>query len=88
MTYEEAKAHALEILVQEVGQEAVDALGELHIGCHLLRYPNDGEITAWYFYITDDPVEQLNGWCVTFFLRDDVPTGTRQVKHITDSGNG
>lgn len=88
MTYEEARAHALEILVQEVGQEAVDALGELHIGCHLLRYPNDGEITAWYFYITDDPVEQLNGWCVTFFLRDDVPTGTRQVKHITDSGNG
>ena len=87
MTYEEALAYARKLIVDEVGQEEFDVMGDCHIGAHMIRY-SDGVRVAWYFYFTDDPATEENGWRVTFFLHDNVPSDTYEVQHVKEYGNG
>lgn len=87
MTYEEALAYARKLIVDEVGQEEFDVMGDCHIGAHMIRY-SDGVRVAWYFYFTDDPVTEENGWRVTFFLHDNVPSESYQVQPVKEYGNG
>ena len=87
MTYEEALAYARKLIVEEVGQEEFDVMGDCHIGAHMIRY-SDGVRVAWYFYFTDDPATEENGWRVTFFLHDNVPSDTYEIQHVKEYGNG
>ena len=63
-------------------------LGDYAVGCELPRFENEGEITRWNFYISDDPGNPVNGFKVVFAFRDGVMIMEPQVQYIADGGNG
>ncbi len=87
MTQEEAQAHAMKLLVAQVGQEAVDKLGEVKIGCTFTRFHNDGNQIRWTFYIVN-PDDVNQGWKVTFAIWNGVPEEVGDIKDINDNSNG
>lgn len=87
MPYEEARDHALKLLIAEVGQEAVDALGELKFGTYFARIYQDKVAQRWTFYIAS-AADTTKGWKVTFAIWDGVPETSADIKDINDMGNG
>lgn len=88
MTPEEAIARALKAVTDQHGPEALAALGDYTVGCELIRYQNEGEVTRWIIWITDDPEFSLNGYRVDVFQRDGEATGLDLVYDIGDGSNG
>ncbi len=89
MSMEEAIQRALDQLVKEKGQSALDDLGDYTLNCLRLSLTGDpAEVDCrWQVYITDDPKDAQHGWKITFGEwedRIDVPT----IQHITDMSNG
>ncbi len=90
LTIEEATQRALDQLIQEKGQSALDDLGDYTINAQRVTLgPLEDFPTRyrWQIYITDDPRNPQNGWKIQFgdyteWL--DTPT----VQHITDMSNG
>ena len=87
MPYEEARDHALKLLIAEVGQEAVDALGELKFGAYFARIYHDEVAQRWTFYIAS-AADTTKGWKVTFAIWDGVPETNADIHDINDLGNG
>lgn len=87
MPYEEARDYALKLLVAEVGQEAVDALGELKFGTYFARIYQERVAQRWTFYIAS-AADTTKGWKVTFAIWDGVPETGADIKDINDMGNG
>lgn len=87
MTLAEAQAHAFSLLVDAVGQDAVDAFDKFAVGYHFSRYENDGHCIRWTFYFVS-PENSYEGYRVTFAIRDNELWGDGQVSDINDSGNG
>lgn len=88
-TIDEAIAMALEAVVNEHGQAALDALGAYTVNClrvSLTGDPNEVDC-RWEVYITDDPGTALNGWKVTWGEWADC-ADKPMVQRITDMGNG
>ena len=88
MTYEEALAHARKLIVDEVGQAEFDVMGDCYIGAHMIRYADGSGRIAWYFYFTDDPATEENGWRVTFFIENGEVQDFSQVQPVKEYGNG
>ncbi len=87
MTQEEAQAHAMKLLVAQVGQEAVNALGEVKVGCAFNRFHNEGNQIRWTFYFVN-PDDVTKGWKVTFAIWNGVPEENGDIKDINDRTNG
>lgn len=88
MTYEEALAHARKLIVDEIGENAFDGLEDCTIGAHMIRYTDGSGRIAWYFYFTDNPATEENGWRVTFFIENGELKDFSQVQHVKEYGNG
>ncbi len=93
MTEEEAIAHARKALIDEVGQEAFDALGELYIAASMSRVTNVYEWINWNVrFISKASMEDndplLEGWRVHFSFRDGVLTDDLQIQDANDKSNG
>lgn len=88
MTYEEALAHARQLIIDEIGENAFDGLEDCTVGCHMIRYNDESGRIAWYFYFTDDPATEENGWRVTFFIENGALKDFSQVQHVSEYGNG
>ena len=88
MTEAEARAIALQAVTDAYGADALVPLGDYAVGCELHRFENEGEITRWHFYISDDPGNPVNGFKVVFAFRDGVMIMEPQVQYIADGGNG
>ena len=87
MTLAEAQAHAFSLLVDAVGQDAVDAFGKFAVGYDFSRYENDGHCIRWTFYFVS-PENSYEGYRVTFAIRDNELWGDGQVSDINDASNG
>lgn len=91
LTEEEAKEMAVQAIINERGQEALDALGEYKTGAILERF-NEGteeEYTRWMIFVTDDPDIFLNGYRVTLSQRPGQGVeGSPTVQTLDDTSNG
>ena len=87
MTLAEAQAHAFSLLVDAVGQDAVDAFDKFAVGYRFSRFQNDGNCIRWTFFFVS-PENSYEGYRVTFAIRDNELWGDGQVSDINDSGNG
>lgn len=87
ITQEEAQAYAMQHLVAEVGQEAVDALGDVRVGCILESIELDGSRLRWTFYFVN-PEDVHDGWRVVFAVTDGLPSKHPDIKQIDDMSNG
>ncbi|MGN1368021.1 MAG: PepSY domain-containing protein [Aristaeellaceae bacterium] len=87
ITQEEAQAYAMQHLVAEVGQEAVDALGDIRVGCTLKFLERDGYRLRWTFYFVN-PENVHDGWRVVFAVTDGLPSEHPDIKQIDDMSNG
>ena len=88
MTQEQAVVMAVEAIVAQHGQEALDQLGDYTAGCQLYRFENEGEVTRWHIYITDDATTAQRGWRVVFALKDGSMWDAPEVTDIQAEGNG
>lgn len=91
MTLEEATDKALKALVDELGQEALDALGEYKTGATLQRIDEglETEFTRWMIFVTDDPEIMLNGYRMVFVDKGSDRLGDGvEIKTIDDTSNG
>lgn len=91
MTYEEALAYAIDAVIKQEGQEAIDKLGDYVVGCNYTRYigAHYNENTMWYFYIADKQ-DWTMGWRVLFVDKNWQDFGERhvEVNDIFDEGLG
>ena len=91
MTYEEALAYAIDAVIKQEGQEAIDKLGDYVVGCNYTRYigAHYNETTMWYFYIADKQ-DWTMGWRVLFVDKNWQDFGERhvEVNDIFDEGLG
>ncbi|MDD6050255.1 MAG: PepSY domain-containing protein [Clostridiales bacterium] len=87
ITQEEAQAYAMQHLVAQMGQEAVDALGDVRVGCILEFIELDGSRVRWTFYFAN-PENVHDGWRVVFAVTDGLPSEHPDIKQIDDMGNG
>ncbi|MGN0754332.1 MAG: PepSY domain-containing protein [Aristaeellaceae bacterium] len=87
MTQAEAEAHALTLLTAEVGQEAVDALGGMKVGCCFSRFQNEGSQSRWTFFFVSEE-DPTRGWKVTFAIWNGVPDSGADIKDVNDTSNG
>ena len=89
LTQDEAIAIAVDAVKKKYGQNAFSALGNNYaVGCQLYRFENEGEVTRWHIYFTDDPARMENGYKVLFAYRDGQPWSEPEVNDINDQGNG
>lgn len=88
MTEQEAVDMALQAVREAYGQDAIDALGSYTVGCQLYRYVNEGPVTRWHIYITDDPTVAGNGWQVIMAFRNGELWGKIDVLPIAQEGVG
>ena len=64
---EEAVALALNAIREQIGQEALDLLGDYKIGAICCRYEEpEGLRIAWEIYVSSDPEDLSNGYKVRF----------------------
>lgn len=92
MTYEEAKAFAIDAIIEQHGQEAIDKLGDYVVGCEYSRYigAHYNENTMWIFYIVDKP-DWTMGWKVYIVdknWQDFGPTMDADVYDVLEEGVG
>ncbi len=90
LTIEEAAQRALDQLIKEKGQSALDDLGDYVINCQRVTLgPLEDFPTRyrWQIYITDDPRNPQNGWKIQFGDYTEW-LDTPSVQHITDMSNG
>ena len=89
MTREQAVQKALDAVIAEKGQAAVDALGTYQVGVILARYlETDGLVrTYWEVYFTTDPVGLSDGWRVTF-AGENAETEEVWITEASNWGNG
>ena len=87
MTLAEAQAHAFSLLVDAVGQDAVDAFDKFAVACNFSRFQNDGNCIRWSFLFVS-PDNAHEGYRVTFAIRDNELWGDGQVSDVNDTGNG
>ena len=91
MTYEEALAYAIDAVIKQEGQEAIDKLGDYVVGCNYTRYigAHYNENTMWYFYIADKQ-DWTMGWRVLFVDKNWQDFGERhvEVNDIFEEGVG
>lgn len=87
VTQEEAQAYAMQHLVAQVGQEAIDALGDVRVGCILELIELDGSRLRWTFYFVN-PENVHDGWRVVFAVTDGLPSEHPDIKQIDDMSNG
>lgn len=80
MTYEEALAFAIDAVIKQEGQEAIDKLGNYVVGCNYTRYIGAfyNENTMWEFYIADKQ-DWTMGWRVIFVDKNWQDFGVRHV---------
>ncbi len=88
-TIEQAIQMALDQLVKEKGQAALDDLGDYTLNCQRVSLTGNPEKVdcRWQIFITDNPESPQNGWKITFGEWEhhiDKPT----IQHITDMSNG
>jgi len=91
MTLEEATDKALKALVAELGQEALDALGDYKTGAILQRIDEglETEFTRWMIFVTDDPDVMLNGYRMVFVDKGSDRLGDGvEIKTVNDTSNG
>lgn len=90
MTEEEAVAFAVQAVIDQLGQEAIDKLGDYVAGCQLYRFEADEgvEATRWHVFLTDDAATAEKGWQVIFAFREGEPWGSVQVQDILEGGVG
>ncbi len=89
MSMEEAIQLALDQLIKEKGQSALDDLGDYTLNCQRVSLTGDPNVVdcRWEIYITDNPDNPQNGWKIQFGEWEDqidVPT----IQHLTDMSNG
>lgn len=90
ITQAEAIQLALQALVEQKGQAALDALGEYKVGCRLYRVQNNNSWCRWHVFITEKENAE-EGYKVVFALMDGVlPDEPIEftVDHIQETGNG
>ena len=91
MSYEEALAYAIDAIIKQEGQEAIDKLGNYVVGCNYTRYigAHYNENTMWEFYIADKQ-DWTMGWRVLFVDKNWQDFGERhvEVNDIFDEGLG
>lgn len=91
MTYEEALAYAIDAIIEQEGQEAIDKLGDYVVGCNYTRYigAHYNENTMWEFYIADKQ-DWTMGWRVLFVDKNWQDFGERhvEVNDIFEEGVG
>lgn len=91
MSYEEALAYAIDAIVKQEGQEAIDKLGNYVVGCNYTRYigAHYNENTMWVFYIADKQ-DWTMGWRVIFVDKNWQDFGERhvEVNDIFEEGVG
>lgn len=90
ITQAEAIQLALKALVEQRGQEALDALGEYKVGCRLYRVQNEKNWCRWHVFITEKENAE-EGYKVVFGLIDGVlPDGPIEftVDSMQEIGNG
>lgn len=89
MSIEQAEAYAIQAIIKQEGQAALDALGDYTINAQrhsLTADPNEVDC-RWEVYITDDIHNVQNGWRVTFGEWEthvDEPF----LQHVNDGSNG
>lgn len=92
LTQEEAQEIALQLVVERLGQSALDELGDYRIGCTLTRFGGDygKEVTQWEFYIRNDERDEENGWYVRFIdkNREDYGDGWAEIRPFAEVGLG
>lgn len=88
MSFEEAIQRALDQLILEKGQEALDELGDYTLNCLRVSLTTDLKKPdcGWEVYITDDPSTAQNGWKITFGEWAD-RVSKPHIQHITDPAN-
>lgn len=89
MTCDEAVETALNAIRQQYGEEALEALGDYHVGAICQRYQEpEGVWITWCIYVTSDPVYISDGFRVDF----DDPIGIQKTPtvevHTANTGNG
>ncbi len=89
-TIEEAIQIALEAIIAEKGQEAIDSLGDYTVNAVRYSLTADPDMTdcRWEVYFTDDPTNPLNGWRVNWGEWEDEHPDAPYIQHITDRENG
>ena len=91
MSYEEALAYAIDAVIKQEGQEAIDKLGNYVVGCNYTRYigAHYNENTMWEFYIADKQ-DWTMGWRVIFVDKNWQDFGERhvEVNDIFEEGVG
>lgn len=88
MTQEEAEAFAVQAVIDQMGKQAIDKLGDYAVGFQLYRFHNEGEVTRWHVFITDDPSTAQNGWQVIFAFRNGELWDAPAVQDIALEGVG
>jgi len=79
MSRDKAVETALNAIRQQYGKEALDALGDYHVGAICQRYQEpEGFRITWCIYITSDPVYISDGFRVQF----DDPCGIQKIPSI------
>ncbi len=88
-TMEAAIQRALDQLILEKGQAALDDLGDYTLNCQRVSLTNDPAKPdcRWEVYITNDPDNPQQGWKITFGEWED-HIDKPSIQHITDKSNG
>lgn len=89
MSIAEAEAYAIQAIIDQLGQDALDQLGDYTISVHRSSLTdNPDEVNCrWDVYITDDPHEARNGWRLSWGEWAD-QIEEPYIQDIMDQGNG